>query len=320
MTRALALGAAIVALLAGAGSALAQSPEHNPQGKQLGVVEPRGSSGKTRSGGMVYHGGPVMLSNATYLVFWGPSDHPFDAGYVSAINQYFGDVAADSNKASNVYSVGTQYYDLVGTNKNPIQYLSTFSASQSVVDTNSYPASGCKDRYTTVCLTDAQLQQELQSVIGAHSAWSTGTGAAYFIFTPQGVGSCGSGVGCAFSSFCAYHSWTNSSAGTILYANMPYADTVPAACGSGQHPNGTTGADSTLDGASHEHNEMITDPVGTGWFTKNGYEQGDLCNFVYGPVLGGTTPTAYNQLINGDQYWIQEEWSNDGSSCLQHYP
>jgi hypothetical protein len=320
MTRALTLGAVIVAMLAGASSALAQPPtDHNPKGKLLGVVEPRGNSGKTGTTALLYHGGPVMLNNATYLVFWGPAG-AFPSGYESLIKQYFTDVAADSTMPSNVYSVGTQYYSGPSTNKSFIQYRSMFSAS--VDDANAYPANGCRDRYTTICLTDGQLQSELVSLIKANG-WPQTTGAAYFIFTPPGVGSCGSGVGCAFSNFCAYHSWINTTSGTILYANMPYANQVVSACGAGQSPNNNP-ADATLDGASHEHNEMITDPVGTGWFTKNGFENGDLCNFTYGSPLATSPSTssgvAYNQLINSDHYWIQEEWSNSPSGCLQHLP
>jgi hypothetical protein len=314
MARALALGAAIVAILAGASAALADPPAgHNPQGKMLGVVAPKGQGNKVTGGSaLVYHGGPVMHTNTTYTIFWGPANHPFDPSYVSLINRFFGDVAHDSGLSTNVYSVGTQYSSI----------LYSSSVGGSFADTNGYPASGCKDRYTSVCLTDAQLRAELQSVISA-KGWPTDTGTAYFIFTPQNVGSC-AGT-CAFSSFCAYHSWINTSTGTILYANMPYAMWVPSACDSGQHPNGND-ADATIDGASHEHNEMITDPVGTGWFTKNGYEQGDLCNFIYGPPVPGSPSTssgaAYNQVIGkgSNPYWIQEEWSNSPSGCLQHLP
>jgi hypothetical protein len=33
----------------------------------------------------------------------------------------------------------------------------------------------------------------------------------------------------------------------LLYANMPYADTVPAACDAGYHPN-SNDADATING------------------------------------------------------------------------
>lgn len=38
-----------------------------------------------------------------------------------------------------------------------------------------------------------------------------------------------------------------------------------------------------------------------------------------GPVLGTHNGAKYNQVINGHFYWYQEEWSNDGHTCLQRY-
>jgi PKD repeat protein len=43
-----------------------------------------------------------------------------------------------------------------------------------------------------------------------------------------------------------------------------------------------------------------------------------MCGGVMGTPLG-TAPNGakYNQLINGHFYWYQEEWSNQGHTCLQ---
>src|SRR5260221_1584110 len=43
----------------------------------------------------------------------------------------------------------------------------------SVVATDPLPASGCKDSYTAVCVSDAQIQAELQTVI-ARQHWTAG--------------------------------------------------------------------------------------------------------------------------------------------------
>src|SRR5438445_400978 len=82
------------------------------------------------------------------------------------------------------------------------------------------------------------------------------------------------------------------------YANQPYTMTVPAACGSGQSPNGND-ADSTINVVSHEHNESITDPFGTAWYDRRGYENGDKCAWNFGTALGTNANGRYNQLING---------------------
>jgi hypothetical protein len=162
-------------------------------------------------------------------------------------------------------------------------------------------------------LTDGQLQTEIQSVIAANG-WKPDLSTEFFMFTPKGVGSC-AGSACAFSYYCAYHSQIGTSSSAVLYANMPYVMTVPSACGSGESPNGSD-ADSTINVVSHEHNETITDPLGTAWFDNSGNEDGDKCAWNFGSPTGGTGGAEYNQTINGRHYYLQQEWSNASSGCV----
>ena len=258
------------------------------------------------AGNLSYHGGPVQHGSTAYAIYWVPSGYSVSSDYESIINRYFTDVAADSGKTSNVYYSDTQYSDSGGK----ISYAVTFGGP--IVDNNPFPASGCSDTVsqTTVCLTDAQIQAEVQRVAANH-----GLANEYFVFTPKNVGSCLDSSHCAFSYYCAYHSSIGSGSSEILYANMPYADTVPADCDAGQHPNGSE-ADATLNVTSHEHNETITDPNGNAWFDNAGYENGDKCAWYFGKQLGSTPTGSYNQLINGHTYELQEEYSNATRSCV----
>ncbi len=112
------------------------------------------------SGNLINHGGPVMTTNKAYAVYWVPSGSSMPAGYQSTINQFFTDVAHDSNMSTNVYATDTQYSSIL--------YSSMFAGS--TVDTNAFPASGCPVYAgVTRCLTDAQLQAEVNSVIGARA-------------------------------------------------------------------------------------------------------------------------------------------------------
>jgi PKD repeat protein len=95
---------------------------------------------------------------------------------------------------------------------------------------------------------------------------------------------------------------------------MPFA--AISGCNPGQSPNGDT-ADATLNVVSHEHNETITDPLGTAWFDSSGNENGDECNFTFGAAIGNDFFGSFNQIINGHFYWLQEEWSNRANSCQQ---
>src|SRR5579872_6522382 len=272
-------------VVAFAGSAAADGPGSPPGADNhaaLGIVPAWAQHDARRGGGgsqLVYHNGPVMHVNKVYGIFWVPAGYSISSDYQSLIDRFFTDVSADSGKTSNVYFSDTQYYDTSG----PIAYSSTYGGS--IVDTNPLPASGCRDSYTAVCLTDGQLQNEIQNVVRNYG-WPTGGSTEYFLFTAKGIGSC-VGSSCAFSYYCAYHSWLGSGSSEILYANMPYADTVPAACDAGFHPNNSD-ADATINVTSHEHNETITDPNGNAWYDRRGYENGDKCAWKFGTELGST--------------------------------
>jgi len=296
---------------ASAASGGPETPLRPDSGNALGIVWARGQAPTTdplaASSNLTYHNGPVMHTNVTYAIYWVPAGYSVSANYVSVINAFFQNVAADSGKTSNVYYSDVQYSDKTGL----ISYASSFGGF--VVDTNAYPASGCKDSYTSVCLSDAQVQAEVQRVVTAQG-WGQGPTKLFFMFTPKNVGSC-SGSSCAFSQYCAYHSWAGSGTSVLLYANQPYASFVPANCDSGQHPNGDD-ADGTLNVVSHEHNEAITDPQGSAWYDRRGYENGDKCAWNFGAALGSTASGQYNQVIGAGKYYLQQEWSNKTTKCV----
>ena len=174
---------------------------------------------------LTFHGGPVMHTNATYAIYWVPSGYSVSTNYESLINGFFQDVAADSGKLTNVYSVEPS----TATAPSAAAYNSTFGGS--VVDTNAVSRrrdastrSG-RARRTSVCLTDAQIQTEIANVVTAQG-WPAGSGSLFFLFTPKNVGSCyydGSirPTHCSFSTYCGYHGSFVTGGGIILYANLP---------------------------------------------------------------------------------------------------
>jgi hypothetical protein len=256
---------------------------------------------------------PHMLSRAIRSA--GPTTLTFDAKYENVINQYFTDVAHDSLGTQNVYSVATQYTDGSGA----VQYQSTVGGSY--IDHGPLPANGCDDGLDPYCLTDQQLQDEIQAVLTA-KGWHGGLDHIFFLITPNGVGSCvdASGIECSTNAFCAYHSaFTDSNHENAIYANEPYEGPYPGCTNTQDQglPNDTDG-DTTVNTISHEHNEAITDPFGTGWIAGDGNENGDLCAYIFGSPLGGSGgSTAWNQVINNHKYSLQEEYSNAVSGCIQ---
>jgi PKD domain len=282
---------------------------------------------------MDYNGGPVMPSNTDYMVLWSPGGlSAYPDGYVSGLQTFFTDLAHDSGGHQNVDSVSAQYQDLTGAFA---QYKTTFGGV--LVDTDPYPTALCPVGGTGVtgtvanCLTDPQIQTELTSFVTSQGL-KTDLSHEYFLLTPPGVETCftsdastGFG-GCSAGesqdlAFCAYHQNTSLSP-MLIYANDPFVATNPF-CQDGNNPTGSIAGGEINGGLSHEQNESVTDPLPNDAWTNGaganqGEEVGDQCVGEYGTPLG-TAPNGatYNQVINGHFYWFQEEWSNQGHSCMQ---
>jgi hypothetical protein len=141
----------------------------------------------------------------------------------------------------------------------------------------------------------------------------TDDGAVYFVITSPDIkvhGFC--------SSFCAYHTRSTSvvSGKTIQYAFIPEPGPKCTACdgnfalGETTTPNGDPGADEMVDSIMHELSESVTDPDLNAWYTSNGEENGDLCNYNYGTPLFLHNGASYNVAWNGYYYLIQLIWKN----------
>jgi hypothetical protein len=288
---------------------------------------------------LTYHGGPVMHSNKTYAIYWDPTSSPanqYDGDWKSLINRYFQDVGSASETLGNVNAVTSLYTDSTGH----AAYRSSFLGA--ATDKTAYPTKECVDPTagSTPCLTDAQLRTELSSFVTAHGL-PTGMGTIFFLFTPPGVTICTDGgtatghcsdstggtVGESYEhSFCSYHSFIGSGAGTILYAAQPWTagtlgsgelspqNGVDCQEGSGtqQEPNQlpTLDTDGDFDSGlpdviineiSVEQMATVTDPLLNGWYApagpaNEGNEMPDQCRNRFEPKLGGSpaanlTPT-----------------------------
>jgi hypothetical protein len=282
-----------------------------------------------------YNGGPVMPSNTDIMLFWSPKGYNAyeSPEYVTGIEQYWKDLQADSGGNQNVDSISTQYGDLTGAFAN---YQVTYGGA--ILDTDPYPTSQCPTGpRVSNCLTDEQIQAEVQKVAAENNIPADLTHEIFVITPPhvvgcftndptQSYGGCSVGEPANLAYYCAYHSNTATSP-MRFYAFDPYVTGYKygkqLACDSGNYPNGPS--DGVIDGGmAHEHNESITDPIPNDAWTagagaNHGLENGDLCSYTYGAALGKHNGVPYNQVINGHYYYYQTMWSNDGAQCLQRY-
>lgn len=285
------------------------------QASPLAGAQPAPGGSSVKESLMEYHGGPVAASNTNYTLYWDPSGAPaYPAGYEAGLNRYFEDLAHDSGGIQNTDAVLVQY----GAN-----YNSHFGGA--LIDGDPYPANGCSA--APICFTDAQLRAEIASYVEAHKL-PTDVTHQYFLLTPPGVESCfeAAGKSCSagtkHSAFCAYHSDIPVTGGVVIYANDPYVNGLNCDVGE-EHPNNNP-SDATIGGGlAHEHSEAVTDPEINAWFDSKGREVGDKCRTFkesteFGPPLGTASDGAkYNQVLNSDLYWYQQEWSNSARACAQ---
>ena len=322
----------------------------------------------TQAGGDIeYQGGPVLHTSSPYLIFWDPSGS-LTARNKQVLERYLTDVAADTQEAGDTYGVGRQYYDSAGY----ADAAQTFSPAQVILDTHRYPREdtvNCTEPAPfTACVTDAQVRAELRRLIALEQLPTDGpvketefpSGAPiYVLVLPVDTNECETAGECvALDSseltYCAYHTNFTEARQNVLYAVLPFAvfavnptkgcQTDDPANTALQAPSEDE-AENIADNMSHELNETITDPLGTGWVnypTGDGQELADNCEEwgataepelgqspdAYEPTLGGSAipvppdpdGTLYDQLINGDEYYTQSLWSNGDANCLTQTP
>ncbi len=264
--------------------------------------------------------------------------------YEGLINQFFSDVAHDSTGTSgaagacttatqsncNVFTVLPAYAE--GTTPGGITSGSyDISYATPIVDHDPYPPKTdggnpgnpvqCQSaNNTAVCVTDGQIQTEIDNEITAHGG-SRGLNNLWFVFLPAGVDECITPGVCGTNDFGAYHSDFDDGNGTTIYAIAidPVIEVGPISQGS--DPQGNPDAEAAADAAGHETVEAITDPTGVGWLDSNGFEVADKCEFgsQFGTILGNSGPdnADYNQMINGHAYLEQEMWSLGEQQCVQ---
>jgi len=264
-------------------------------------------------GPMANGGGPVMKSDTSYLIVWKPAGTTFPARYVRQTEEYLRNIGA--------YPGGTR---TARTNTESV--LAQYGVKQdyyggTIIDRAPFPASGCTQG--TICLTDEQLQREIERVV-AQQGLPADLSRQYHLLLPVQVQDCFESTaesGCSWNGvsgeFCEYHSAVEGGGGRdLIYSVEPY---VPGCAFPGWQPQGEASS-SNLDGLSHEHSEMATDPLPpTGWTGSEEWEIGDICSYNYGTPIGETPGhQKFGQIINGMVYATQMEWSNRAGRCVQH--
>ena len=271
-----------------------------PRQSSLGAS---GASAPQGSGDLIYGNGPVQLSPAAYVIFWGPqwmngSSLTADG---AVVDNYFKDMGHTS--FANILS---QYYSSSGGTSTHISPQLTYGGYW--IDTSAPPTpdTSCAGAPT---VHDSAIQAEVNAAITGGHFPSDSANAAYFVYTPSGDYVNDDSGGCSELQFCAYHGFSNTVG--VSYAAMAYPNDMNA-CGAPASPNGNAQGDSLANITSHEQFESITDPnTSTGWIDSTGDEIGDKCAWDFS---AGTT-----SLNNSGAFELQTEYSNASHSCINAF-
>jgi hypothetical protein len=242
-----------------------------------------GAGGGGGGGALVYHNGPTITNAHVVTIFWG-SQWASGSGLslANSINAY-----VQAFGTTGEYNTITQYS---GIQKSAL-YTGTWTDTTNAVPTNA---------------TDAAVQAEVDRYIGAHGYDAS---AVYEVFLPStSYSSDGSSTSCGGPNlkYCAYHGNFAGSHGNTRYASMPYPS-----C-SGCTTSGFNTAQNFEHFISHETREAVTDPDGTGWWDRRGYEAEDKCAWSPTPFTDSSTGTN----TDGSPFAYQYEWSNANGGCV----
>lgn len=278
------------------------------------------SEGGRNLSAVTYHGGRIMQSVNIYAIFWvpphlhngGATSMPLD--YRTVINRMLANYAGHA-----IANINTQYYEIVSGVTHYHSGLGSYAGAY--IDTAVPPANGCFDSATpTACLSDAQIRAEVVKVM-ALKGWTPGFNKIYQVYTPSGQGSCLSGTACAYTFYCAYHSYFGAATNPTIYSNEPYGNNSVCQTSSVATLPNPGVSDSAATAARHEISEATTDPQLNAWWDStsgSGEETSDKCNMNYGPRTWAAGKANYNW--GGFPFLLQMEYSNHTHTCVQQGP
>jgi hypothetical protein len=250
---------------------------------------------------ILYHGGPVMMTGKDlYVIYYGS----FSSTQRTILDNFLQNLGG-----STAFNVNSEYSDSTGqTVSNILNYSPTRDSFQDSYSLGTSLSSGFDVKIIRTAIANGHLPSDANGIY-------------ILTISPD--------VKLPKSVWCAYH-WHSTSivAGVDLkYAVAPDPpQSLYSSCsgnvanfGDTTSPNGDIGMDAVTDDLMHELSETATDPDGNAWFTKNGEENADLCNFIYGNTFLAPNQSHANHVFGNRNYLAQAVWDRAGAFCsLSH--
>lgn len=252
----------------------------------------------TKTKNLSYHGGSggigVETTPKIYLVLWGSQWGSDPSGEATILENFFNGIGGSSWLNS-----VTQYCQGVASGTVFCNGAGAAAGNPSAIYGGYfYDTSGAAPTHPT----QSQLAAEAVNAakfFGNNSAASNAS-VQYVIATAHNNNATGFGT-----QYCAWHSSTSSTVGTVAYTNLPYITDAGASCGANFNGLGPNAGITIVEG--HELAETITDQFpSTGWLDSNGSENGDKCAWI----SAGQGASANVSFPSGSTFPVQSLWSN----------
>ncbi|HET9990423.1 MAG TPA: hypothetical protein VFQ65_17950 [Kofleriaceae bacterium] len=229
-----------------------------------------------RSANMSYHGGKIMPTAVSKIIFWGPSwaNSSFAGDKISGLDSWY---SGHSN--SNYAKTVDEYTGTNGT------VGATTTHQGHIVDTST-AANGSS--------TSAILAEVCKQITAGNIVPDAGGNGYYAVYTDVKRGNAG---------YCAYHSAGSCGGKAVQFAFFFNLD-GDAGCDPSDSTTGhSQGLAALANVTAHELSEARSDPASPGaWYDSSGAENGDKCAWAFN--------VASVSFPNGTKWKMQGEWSN----------
>ncbi|HEV7127842.1 MAG TPA: hypothetical protein VGN32_10415 [Ktedonobacterales bacterium] len=294
-----ALALALGPLAPAASAAPARASGMNPH--TLGIKGAK-TNAKAAAVPLTYGGGPVETVPVVYISYWGSQWNTgfSTGGYTSAQAQTYVQDFFNGVGGSPWDNIDTQYCQGVA--------VGTINCGSSGTHITN-PAGQLKGTWVdTTSVPSHPSQSAIASAsVRAMNHFGYNANATYLVFTPTGHSMRGFAT-----QWCAWHSSTSSSKGTVAYGYIPYMPDGGASCGMNFLNSNNSFGNGYFDGfsvvAGHEYSEAATDPhPSSGWTDSTGAENGDKCAW---------SSLSTNITLGSHFFAVQPIWSNAASGCV----
>jgi len=239
--------------------------KHKPNPHGAPAAPPAGSTGVI-SPPITYHGGAVMQTPNVYLIWygnWNQSNGSDNAAGQQILRDF-------------VYGINNSAYFQINT---------TYTAPGASTPSGSVNHLG---EYTVGSpysnrLSDNGVLTVVSNAINVgnkNGKLPYDANGVYFVLTSSDVNE-SSGF---CTQYCGWHFWGNTGFGQhVRYSFIGNVARCLNSCAiQSTSPNGNAGVDGMASILAHELSETTTDPDGTGWWDRQGQENGDKCAWTFG--------------------------------------